>query len=160
MALAHVMKLLVERQTPGILRMAAVDHVAERAHCPLRLALEPDPSNALAVHHGDLLACPQISDGLGAQGACDPIRNAAACAAAIKAEHQTGALSRPAMVERANAERPVGPNQPRLEPIQKLKAWSPHQRAVAENPDVCGIGRWVHRSFIFTKTRVCGSGKV
>ena len=35
-ALAHVMQLLVERQPAGILRMAAVDHVAERRHLPFR----------------------------------------------------------------------------------------------------------------------------
>ena len=40
MALPHVMELLVERQTPGILRMAAVDHVADRAHGSLGLALQ------------------------------------------------------------------------------------------------------------------------
>ena len=38
MALAHVMQLLLERQPAGILRVAAVDHVAERRHPPLRLA--------------------------------------------------------------------------------------------------------------------------
>src|ERR1700754_4073885 len=147
MALPHVMELLVERQTPGILRMAAVDHVADRAHGSLGLALEPNAPDGLAIKHRDLLARPQIRDGLGAQRGCDPIRNAAAGAAMVKAEHQARTLGRPAMVERIDAERPVGADQPCLDPLQKFKAWPPHQRAIAENPDVCGIMRRVHRSF-------------
>src|SRR5215470_11637634 len=108
MALAHVMELLVERQTPGILRMAAVDHVADCAHCSLGLALEPDAPDTLAIHHGDLLACPQIRNRLGAQSSGDPICNAAAGAAVVKAEHQAGALCRPAVVERIDAEGAMG----------------------------------------------------
>ncbi len=160
MALAHVMELLVERQTPGILRMAAVDHVAERAHGSLRLALEPDPPDALAIHHGDLLACPQIRDRLGAQRGCDSIRNAAAGAAAVEAQHQAGTLGRPAMVERIDAERPMGADQPCLDLLQKLKARPPHQRAIAENPDVCEILRRVHWSFITMKSCPCRNQQV
>src|SRR5262249_18947992 len=124
--------------------MASVDHVAERAHRSLGLALEPGAPDALAIHHGDLLARPQIRYRLGAQGACDPIRNAAAGATAIKAEHQAGTFSRPAMVERIDAECPMGADQPRLDPLQELKAWPPHQGTIAEDPDVVGIGHWVH----------------
>ncbi len=155
MALAHVMELLVERQTPGILRMAAVNHVADRAHSSLGLALEPDAPTALAIHHGDLFACPQIGNRLAAQGGCDPIRNAATGASVVKAEHQAGAFSRPAMVERIDAERPVGADQPCLDPLQKLKTWPPHQRAIAENPDICGIRGRVHLSFITPYVRFC-----
>src|SRR5215813_13464318 len=139
--------------------MASVDHVAERAHRSLGLALEPGAPDALAIHHGDLLARPQIRYRLGAQGACDPIRNAAAGATAIKAEHQAGTFSRPAMVERIDAECPMGADQPRLDPLQELKAWPPHQGTIAEDPDVVGIGHWVHPRLIFTKTGVCGSGR-
>src|SRR5882724_3989907 len=117
MALAHVMELLVERQTPGILRMAAVNHIEDRAHRSLGLALEPDAPDTFAIHHGDLLARPQIRDRLGAQGGCDPIPNPAAGATVVKAEHQTGTLGRSAMVERIDAERPMGADQPCLDPL-------------------------------------------
>src|SRR5882672_10643740 len=155
MALAHVMELLVERQTPGILWMAAVDHVADRAHGSLGLPLEPDAPDALSINHGDLLACSQIRDRLGAQRGCDPICNATAGASAVKAEHQARTLGRSAMVERIDAERPVGADQPSLDPLQKLKPRPPHQRAVAENPHVCGIGGRVHPSFITPYVRFC-----
>ena len=63
-----------------------------------------------------------------------------------KAEHQTRTLGRPAMVERIDAERPVGADQACFDPLQKLKARPPHQRAIAENPKVFVgvIGRRVH----------------
>src|SRR5262245_39765888 len=59
------------------------------------------------------------------------------------------------MVERVDAERPMGADQPRLDPLQKLKAWPPHQRAIAKNPDICGVGGRVHLPFITTKRRIC-----
>src|SRR5262249_8693520 len=62
--LTHVMELLLEREPPGILRMAAIDHVAERAHRALGLALEPHAPFTLAVNRGDLLALAQIRDRL------------------------------------------------------------------------------------------------
>src|SRR6266851_5081787 len=63
MALTHMMQLPLERQPPGVLRMAAVDHVAERRDSPFGIVLEPDRPNALAVDRGHLLAGTQIGDG-------------------------------------------------------------------------------------------------
>ena len=62
-ALAHVMKLLVERKPAGILLVAAVDHVAERGDALSRVVVEPDRALGLAVDHGDLLALAQVFDG-------------------------------------------------------------------------------------------------
>src|SRR5689334_17592490 len=63
--LAHVMQLLFERKPTGILRMPAIDHIAQRRYA-LGLALEPDRTDTFAIDGGDLLACAQIGDGAGA----------------------------------------------------------------------------------------------
>ena len=44
-ALAHEMQLLVVREPAGVLRMAAIDHVAQRVDAPLRRAREPDAAH-------------------------------------------------------------------------------------------------------------------
>lgn len=54
--LAHVMQLLLERKSAGILRMPAIDHIAERRYALLGLALEPDRTDRFAIDGGDLLA--------------------------------------------------------------------------------------------------------
>ena len=41
-ALPHEVQLPLQRQASGILRVAAVDHVAERLHALLRVVVEPD----------------------------------------------------------------------------------------------------------------------
>ena len=145
------MELLLKRETPGILRMAAVDHVAERAHRAFGLALEPHPPCTLAVNHGDLLALAQIRDGLGARRGRHPIGDAAASPATVEAEHQPRPLGRAAMVVRIDAERAVGADQPRLDALQECKARPPDQRAIGEHPEVGvggGIRRRVHARFI------------
>src|SRR5260370_40629514 len=73
--LAHVMQLLLEREPSGILRVSTVDHVAQRRHPPLGLALEPDRAHALAINRGHLLARAQIGDGLAAVGRGYAIRD-------------------------------------------------------------------------------------
>ena len=62
-ALPHVMQLLLERQPSGILRVAAIDHVAERWHPLLGLLLEPYRPRAFTIYGGYLLAFAEISDG-------------------------------------------------------------------------------------------------
>src|SRR5690349_5432644 len=105
MPLAHMTHLLFEIEPPGILRVAAVDRVDERTHAPLGLAGEQHVAPNLEIHHGDLLARTQISNGLAAPRARDAIGDAAASAAAVEAEHEAGPLRRAAMHERIDAER-------------------------------------------------------
>ena len=54
--LAHVVQLLLERQSAGVLRMSAVDHIAQRRYALFGLTLEPDRPDTLAIDGGDLLA--------------------------------------------------------------------------------------------------------
>jgi hypothetical protein len=67
--------------------------------------------------------------------------NAAAGAAAVEPEHQAGFFRRPAMIERINAERAVLADQPRRDLLEELEARPPHQRAIAEHPEVA-FGRF------------------
>src|SRR5262245_31351185 len=86
-ALADVMQLLLQRQPAGVLRMAAVDRVADRVDPTLWISLEPDAPHRLAIDRRDLLAPPQIGQRGGALGRRDAVRDTAAGAALIDAEH-------------------------------------------------------------------------
>ncbi len=121
MALADEVQLLVERKPAGILRMAAVDHVAERRHLPFRRSAQPHLSHEFAVHHGDLFARAQIGDGIGAPCRRHPEGDAAAGSAVVEAKHQSWTLRRAAMHERIDAERTVGADQPRLDAFNKVE---------------------------------------
>ena len=66
----------------------------------------------------------------------DPEGNAAAGPAAVEAEHKTGLFRGPAMVEGIDAERAVLADQPRRHLFDELEARPPHQRTVAEHPQV------------------------
>ena len=118
--------------------MSAVDHIAKRRHPPLGIATQPDGSHGLAIDHGGLLTRPQIRKRLTALCSSDPIRHAAAGAALVEAKHQARPFRRSAMDERINAKRPVGADEPRLDPFNKVEARPPDQRAIAEHPEVVG----------------------
>src|SRR5664279_5226203 len=97
MTLADIMELLGKGEAAGILLMAAVDHVAQRLLVLLGVVIEPDPAPGLAVDHGDLLARAQIIDRLRPFAGRHLVGDAAAIAAAVKAEHQAWPLRRAAM---------------------------------------------------------------
>ncbi len=54
--LAYMMQLLLERKSAGILRMPAIDHIAQRRYALLGLALEPDRTDRSAIDGGHLPA--------------------------------------------------------------------------------------------------------
>src|SRR5215470_8222956 len=64
-ALQDMAELLVKRQPAGILHMAPIDHVSERADALPRVVLEPHRAHHLAIDGCDLLARAQIRDGSG-----------------------------------------------------------------------------------------------
>ena len=134
--LLDMTELFRQRQPPGILHMAAVDHIGQRADALARLVLKPDRAHHLAIDRGDLFARAQICDGRGALLVRDPKRDAAAGAAAVEPEHQAGLFRRSAMDEGIDAERAVLADQPRRNLLDELEARPPHQRAVAEHPEV------------------------
>src|SRR5258707_9986674 len=121
--------------------MTAIDHVSQRADPLPGFVFQPDRAHHLAIDVGGLLAAAQILHGVVAALGRDPKRNAAAGAAAVEPEHEAGLFPRPAMVERINAERAVLADQPRRDLLEELEAWPPHQRAIAEHPEVA-FGRF------------------
>ena len=70
----------------------------------------------------------------------DPEGDAAAGAAAVEAEHEAGLFRRSAMVEGIDAQRAVLADQPRGDLFDVLETRPPHQRTVAEHPEIF-VGR-------------------
>ena len=165
-ALAHEMQLALGRQAAGILAVAAVDHVTERGHAALRVVVEPDRPPGLAIDARDLLARAQVIDGGGPFGRRDAIGDAAAIAAAVETEHQAGLFRRAAMHEGIDAKRAVRADQPRVPPLQEVEAGPPHQRAIAEHPEVLAavLDRAFHGGWRVTGARfgrnLQGGGRV
>src|SRR4051794_5878232 len=104
MALSHDVQLAIVRQPTGVLRMAAVNRVAERFDTAVRLPFKPDAANQFPVHRGGLLAAAQIGERGRALFRRHPIGDAAAGAAEIEAEDEAGAFRRAAMIERIDAQ--------------------------------------------------------
>jgi hypothetical protein len=141
--LAHVMQLLLERETSCVLHVSTIYRVTEGRHPPLGLVLEPDRTYAFAVDGRHLLARPQIGDGVAALLCRYTIGDAATGPAMIEPEHQTWPLGRPAMDKGVDAKRPVRAEESGLDPLNEGKIRPPHQRTVSEHPEVfgsvCGI---------------------
>src|ERR1700722_6455515 len=97
--LPDVMNAFVNRETAGILHMAAVDRVAQCAHLSPGFVLKRDPPHGLQINAGDLLALPKISDSFFALCSSDAIGDAPAHAAAIEPHHQARLFRRAAMHE-------------------------------------------------------------
>src|SRR5260221_6748141 len=163
-ALLHVTQLLRQRQPSGILHMAAIDHIGQRADALPRLVFQPHRARDLAIDRGDLLAFAQIGDGRVAVLLGDPEGDAAAGAAAIEPEHEARLFRCSAVDERVNAERAVFPDQPRRNLFDEFEARTPHQRAVAEHPKVSfgefrlWQGNRRHRGHGYQKCRAKRSG--
>src|SRR6516165_11107863 len=87
MSLAYQVQLALDIEAPGILRMAAIDHVNECGDLPGRMGGERDLPHGFAIDHGDLLARAQIFDRSAAPVGRDPIGDAAAGAAEVETEH-------------------------------------------------------------------------
>lgn len=145
MPLTNEMQLLVERQTPGVLHMAAVDAVHQRTHAPVGRRQKVDLSIGFEINACDLLTLAQIGDGLITQMLSDTIDDPATSAAAIEPEHQPGLFRRAAMHERIHAQRAVQPCQLGGLALEVVKTRPPDQRAITEDPEIIVVGhRAVH----------------
>ncbi|OJY36477.1 MAG: hypothetical protein BGP06_20860 [Rhizobiales bacterium 65-9] len=127
-------ELLLARQRAGILPVVAVDDVGQRRHAPP--VRHPDRQQALAIDHGRLFACVKIGARRGRGGRGHAENDAAAGPAAIEAEHEAGLLRRSAMVIGKNAQRAVTAAQQRRMTLDEIESGSPHQRPVAEHPEI------------------------
>src|SRR5262249_32144974 len=158
-----VMQLLLERKAASILRVSAVDHVAQRRYAPFGLVLEPDRPYAFAINGGYLFARAQIFDGAGTLGCAHTISDAATGPALIEAEQETGPLGRPAVHEGKNTERARRADEPRLDPLDERKVRPPHQRTISKYPELFGRvqeirihGCDIKQSGVARKSEPCG----
>ncbi len=125
---------LVFRQPPGILDMRAVDDIGEGLG-----AAAVDESHAerfLQIDRGDEFAFAQIANRFGAVAARDLEGDALAGAAAIEPQHQPRPLRRAAMDMREDAQRAVIAVHPGERAVDEVEARPPHQRPVAEHPEI------------------------
>jgi hypothetical protein len=136
MSLPHEAQLLGERKPSGILDVATVDYIGERADPLPGFVFKPDRAHDFAIDIGGLLAAAQIVHGNAAQFRRDPERNAATGATAVEAEHKAGFFRSSAMVKRIHAQRAMLADQPRGHLLDKGEAGPPHQRPIAEHPQV------------------------
>src|SRR5262245_42894192 len=137
--LAHKMELPVKTQTPGILRMPPVHAEGQSAHASLRLSPNRDRSPSLEVDLGDLLARTEIVDRGCAGAGGNPKCHAATRTAPVEPQHQTGFLGGSTVDERIHAQGAMQPDTTSGRTFQEFKTWPPHQRAIAEHPEVFGV---------------------
>ena len=93
----HETQLFVERQTAGILRMAAIDTTHQRADAPCAAVHQIDLPVSLEIDTGDLFALAQIIDSGFALAGGDAECDTTARPATVEAHHEAGAFGRPAM---------------------------------------------------------------
>src|SRR5690606_34908953 len=90
----------------------------------------------VAIGSADLLARGQIFECLETAFCCNPEGKAMTCAAAVQSEDKAGSLRRAAVVGRIQAEAAPIADECRASDLFVGEAWSPHERPVAEHPQV------------------------
>src|SRR5580704_10528613 len=148
MSLPDIAQLFGQRESSGILHVAPVDDISERGYPLAGIVFQPDRTHDFAIDVGGLLAAAQILHGVIAPGCSDSESNPATGAAAIEAQHQAGLFRRAAMVERIDAQRAMLADQPRRNLLDELEFRPPHQRPVAEDPQVFTGGSRYGRLFV------------
>src|SRR4051812_42805728 len=140
MSLPDIAELVGKREAPGILNMAAVDHIGQRADPRTRIVVEPDRAHYLAIDMGGLFALAQIGDGGIAPVGRNAEGDAAASASAVEAEDQARPSRWAGVFDGKTARRGLPADRPRRLRFDESKARPPHQRAITEHPEVM-IGR-------------------
>src|SRR5437588_12029752 len=122
--------------------MPPVDHVGQRLS--LASIIKPHPDAALGIDGGHLLARAQIGDCRLRLCSFHPKCHAAAGAAAVETENESRALRRASMHMRIDTERAVIAAQPGELALDIVEARPPHERAVAEDPEIVGSFAWLY----------------
>src|SRR5215211_852748 len=136
MAVPHEVQLLRQAELSGVLRVAAIDHVADGRDAGLGVADEDHRTQPFDIDAGHLLAFAQIGERLGPSPRRDPIDDTAAGAAVIETKNKPRALGRATVDERIDAERPMGSNQAGRNALRVRKARPPYQRPVGKHPEI------------------------
>src|SRR5208282_1189551 len=134
-ALADELGDALELKRPGVLRMAASGDVGVGVDAPAP-AHELDRNGALLVDVAGHLALVEIGEDLLAPHGCHAVGDAAAGAARLQAEHQARQLGRAAIAPRVDAEGAMVAAQEGRRALEIGEARVPHERAVAEDPEL------------------------
>ena len=129
-------RLQGERQPASVARMRALDDVGKRQHLAPRPFDQRDGQMRLAIDPVDLLAGPQIADGLGRIPCRHAIGDTLARPAAVEAQHLPRPPCPAAVMHRVDAEAAPVAGEARVPRLLACKPRPPHQRPVAEHPEV------------------------
>jgi len=133
-SLRHQSRAAVQVQLRDISRMRRVGDEGERAHAAPAGQLHGD--QAWRVHAPVHLAAPEAGQRAPFALRIEPVGHSPARAAAAKAHYQAGLEPRAAVARREDAERAVVAVRAAEGLACIAEAWRPHQRAVAEHPQV------------------------
>jgi hypothetical protein len=133
-ALRHQLGAAVQVELATVLRMVGIGDEGQRPDAaPARDAHGHQPR---VVHAPAHFPVPQPSDGEGDVRGGDAEGHAPARAAAAQPHHQPGAVVRAPVAGGKDAQRPVVAAQQCHRALAEEEARRPHQRAVAEHPEV------------------------
>lgn len=141
MSLPYQMGLMLKIEASGILGMAAVDQEHEGHHVARPRRCERNATRGFKINGGYLFAFAQVRDGGTAIRRCHPIRDAAAGAAAVKAEHEAGLFRGAAVNIGIHTQRPVQPDEPCRDAFKMRETRPPHERTVTKDPKIFIGGR-------------------
>jgi hypothetical protein len=136
MSLPYQMGLILKSKASGILGMAAIDQEDEGCHVARRRRCKRNATRCFNVNGGYLFAFPQIRDGGTAMCRCHPIGDAAAGAATVEAEHESGLFRGTAVNVGIHTQRPVQPDEPRRDAFKIREIRPPHERTVTKDPKI------------------------
>lgn len=134
--LANEMKLRVVIETAGVLRMTMVGDIDESPDPALASVKQHDLAGGFPIHVGDLLTLAQIGHCLSPNRPVDAVGDPAAGSAAVEPKNEPRLFRRAAMDERIDAQGAMQPGEAGRYALAIGKSRPPHQRAIAENPEV------------------------
>jgi hypothetical protein len=132
--LRHKPRPAVQVELAHVGGMCGIGDEGERADLPPRG--EPHRDEARLVHAARHLAVPQPLERAAQPRRVDAVGHAPAGAAAAKAHHQARLALRAAVARREDAERAVIAVRAAERLVLVVEARRPHQRAVAEHPEI------------------------
>jgi hypothetical protein len=133
-ALRHQPRAAVQVELADVGGMGRIGDEGERAYdAPAAQPHRNQPGRVDAAEH---LAAPEAGKRAARTLRLEPVGHAPARAAAAKAHHQPGLAARAAVSRRKDAQRPVVAVRPAERLARIAEAGRPHQRAIAEDPEL------------------------
>src|SRR5262245_59685519 len=123
--------------------MRPLDHVSEREHVPVGLALQRQRHERLAVHPINLLPRTHVLEGRALVLGRDAVRHPVTDTAAVEPENQARPLGIAAVMRRVNPEAAAEADESGALRLPEEEARPPHQGAVTEHPEFMAIRRIV-----------------